>query len=238
MKRQYIYILIGIISLALIGLIAVQVYWVDNAVTLKEEEFKRDVNVALFSVVNKLEKIEAIKQVKTHKRGRELFMQHAKRMQSSVENSAYATDTTYEENGVKYQVKEKRQNNQSGEVYQKSIQTTSPNSQSSFHLNIGVQGWNTFSTNLNNDSLYEYQKREKVTIIDEVLKDLYNRNIYRPISERVEKKMLDSLIREELKARNIEANFQYGIFDYHGGGLLVDSLSNLDEIRQSGKSVV
>ena len=73
MKKKYIYILIGIITSALIGLVVIQLYWIDNAVTLKEEEFKKNVRSSLFSVVNKLEKIEAINRIKARQKGQQLF---------------------------------------------------------------------------------------------------------------------------------------------------------------------
>ena len=46
-------------------------------------------------------------------------------------------------------------------------------------------------------------------------------------------KILDSLLKLELIHRDIKATFQYGVFDYDGNGLLVDSLSSINKIRQS-----
>ena len=43
-------------SLALVGLIAIQVYWVDTAVTLSKDRFDQSVNEALNNVVYRLEK--------------------------------------------------------------------------------------------------------------------------------------------------------------------------------------
>ena len=75
MKKKYIYILIGIITTALIGLVAIQIYWIDNAVKLREEDFNRNVRSALFTVTDKLEKIDAINRIKAHKNGHQLFNQ-------------------------------------------------------------------------------------------------------------------------------------------------------------------
>lgn len=46
-------------SLALIGLIAIQVYWVNNAISLGEDRFEQSVNEALNNVVYRLEKFKA-----------------------------------------------------------------------------------------------------------------------------------------------------------------------------------
>ena len=58
MKKKFIYILIGIITVALIGFVAIQFYWINSAIALKEDEFFRDVKSAMYAVTNKLEKIE------------------------------------------------------------------------------------------------------------------------------------------------------------------------------------
>ena len=109
MKKHFIYILISLISAALIGLIAIQIYWIDNAVTLKEEEFKRDVNGALYAVVGKLEKIEAMNRIKAHQKGRELFLEKTAQMQSSMidlNSMGYDTVRLVEKGGVQYKITE------------------------------------------------------------------------------------------------------------------------------------
>ena len=66
MSKKFIYLLIVTITIALIGFVAIQFYWINNAITLKEEEFFRDVKSALYSITNKLEKIESLKRIKIH----------------------------------------------------------------------------------------------------------------------------------------------------------------------------
>lgn len=50
--------LIGIMAIALLALLGVQWYWVTNAVTLKEEQFDREVNDAINRVVERLQDSE------------------------------------------------------------------------------------------------------------------------------------------------------------------------------------
>ena len=169
MKKHYIYILIGVITTALIGLVAIQIYWIDNAVTLKEEEFKRDVTSVIYSVANKLEKIETINRVKTHKKGQELYNEKMRQINNQFSDLNYDTTTIFEENGVKYKVTERQQNNLlGGEVYQKSIQSVSPAGQMAFQVNIQGNGFPTFSNQIQ-DSIYRYRKDEKSLMINEVL---------------------------------------------------------------------
>ena len=59
MNRKGFISIIVIITLALIGLMIIQSYWIRNAITVKEANFVRDVNEAISRVINKLERIEA-----------------------------------------------------------------------------------------------------------------------------------------------------------------------------------
>jgi two-component system phosphate regulon sensor histidine kinase PhoR len=228
MKKQYIYILIGVITSALIGLVAIQIYWIDNAVTLKEEEFKRDVRSALFSVSGKLERIEAMNRIKTHKKGQQLFNQKMKQLNNSVQNNFDST-AIFKQDGITYKVSEKQ--SKDGRIYQKSMQTISPNGQVGFELSI--QGTGPVMISAGNDSLAMAQQRES-SVLNEMLQNLFEVNQYRTVLERIDKVVLDSLLRNEFLDRGIKATFQYGVFDYNGNEVIVDSVDNINKIRQSG----
>jgi two-component system phosphate regulon sensor histidine kinase PhoR len=58
MKERYIQLLIAVSTVAVIGLIAIQVYWVNNTFTLREQDFASAVSKALNAVTLKLEKME------------------------------------------------------------------------------------------------------------------------------------------------------------------------------------
>ena len=197
MKKQYIYILIGVITSALIGLVVIQLYWIDNAVTLKEEDFKRDVRSVLFSVSNKLEEFDRFYQIEITKKNQQIFNEQMSMMTDST--------AVFQENGITYKVNEKRL--ASGEVYQQSIQSVAPNGQFGFQVSVKGQGNNVFE-------------------------GLKNRR--RPIIERINKNVLDSILKLELLNRGIKAKYQYGVFDYDGNELIIDSVANINKIRQSG----
>ncbi len=55
MNKKVLYILIASICISLIGIIAVQFFWIRNAFQVKEAQFDRSVNDALGSVVSKIE---------------------------------------------------------------------------------------------------------------------------------------------------------------------------------------
>ncbi len=60
MKKRTLYFVIGLICLSALGIIAVQLFWIRNAVRVKESQFNRSVNEALGTAVSKLETRENI----------------------------------------------------------------------------------------------------------------------------------------------------------------------------------
>lgn len=226
MKKKYIYILIGIITSALIGLVFIQIYWIDNAVTLKEEGFKRNVRSALFSVSDKLEKMDAAFRIKAHKKGQQLFNQRLNMLHPSLLKGD--DSTIFRKDGVTYQVSENQSNDG---VYEQSIQSVSSNGQVGFQLSIQSQGLGQGHLFNGNNIV---QNNNHSTVLNEMLQDLLESNRYRTIRERINKNTLDSLLKTELENRGIRAEYQYGVFDYNGNELIIDSVSNINKIRQSG----
>ena len=58
MNRKVIVLVIILISFALVGLVGIQLYWIKNALAVKEANFDRGVNEAMTNVVYKLGKLE------------------------------------------------------------------------------------------------------------------------------------------------------------------------------------
>ncbi len=60
MRKKVLYVIIAFICISLAGIVAVQYFWINNAIQVKEAQFNRSVNEALGTVVNKLETREDI----------------------------------------------------------------------------------------------------------------------------------------------------------------------------------
>jgi two-component system phosphate regulon sensor histidine kinase PhoR len=54
-KKKILYVLIGLICIALTGIIAVQILWIRNAIEVRKAQFDRSVNDAMGIAVNKIE---------------------------------------------------------------------------------------------------------------------------------------------------------------------------------------
>ncbi|QZE13517.1 HAMP domain-containing histidine kinase [Halosquirtibacter laminarini] len=55
MKKVYINILIGLMTISLIGITGIQLYWIKNALDVKNEIFERSVNDAVYQTARRLE---------------------------------------------------------------------------------------------------------------------------------------------------------------------------------------
>ncbi|MBU1677510.1 MAG: hypothetical protein KKD86_01435 [Bacteroidetes bacterium] len=58
MKERKLKTTVVFMAIAVVGLIAVQIYWIMNAFSIEEIKFKSSANEALLSVVNKIDKNE------------------------------------------------------------------------------------------------------------------------------------------------------------------------------------
>lgn len=237
MKSKYIYILIGLITSALIGLVVIQIYWINSAVALKEDGFRNDVTNSLIAVVQKIEKLETINRVKKHQKGQELLKKRTHNIKDSFnpqKQANFDTSTIFENNGVKYKISERQQKQLNQIVYQKSIQSVSEKGKFGVQFSIGTKNLPE-QENFYNDSIYQHKEAEKTLLIDEILESLYEMNRYRGIKERIENIALDSLIKDELAKRGIKTKFVFSIFDYDGNDVLrEDTLKNTQAIRMSG----
>jgi two-component system, OmpR family, phosphate regulon sensor histidine kinase PhoR len=63
MQKKTIWILTIILSVTLIGLILVQLYWIKNAIKIKEEQFSQLVNKGIGNIIDEIEKSEMVYQV-------------------------------------------------------------------------------------------------------------------------------------------------------------------------------
>lgn len=60
MSRRFLWIIAIFMSFAMIGLIIVQVYWINNAIDVKEKQFSQIVNKALSNIVSEVQQQETV----------------------------------------------------------------------------------------------------------------------------------------------------------------------------------
>jgi len=205
MKKGRIYITVIIMSLSLIVLIGVQLYWIDNAIKVREANFLGSVNDAVNNVVEKLEKIELARQIKNPKYGASplllidsLNKQIIKKLETeSKKTKKSVQDSTYDPHGEI-----------TIEIFRKKAQkeNTLPDTSQLSYNEIGARSLN--GGNMPNDSIAPINRS---SILGQVIESLINENNNKPIEERIDKELLDSLLRLELRNQQINTPFEFGV---------------------------
>lgn len=206
MNRRLNILVIGFITLALVGLIGIQLYWIRNAIQLKETNFRASVNEALSSVVNKLEKIEAAKNMQKRMR----FQQQGADLFSQIDSLDYLVQEEIHAYTQYRPIAENPKQTTPNNAWNNTSAHHTDSLESTFNQGASVSdsmSWQKHTERMNHLS------RQKNKLMNEVFGDMYSVQAAKPIEQRIDTRILDSLIQTELAARGIDTDFDYGVFN-------------------------
>jgi two-component system phosphate regulon sensor histidine kinase PhoR len=238
MNKTRLPIITILASLALAGLIAIQVYWVNNAITLGEERFQQSVNEALNNVVYRMEKQMAAERITKkfnfRKQGIRWFspqdsMRHsiefvsdsmADRPSYSLRkekmNVSVVEEYTADSNGltITHNRRKSYSRDSSGPEVERQIENEGPFAMQEYDSSGIQHKWLSHKNDMARD------------IFDE----LVSINVYNERNPRIDTVMLDSVLRYELLEKGISADYIFGITS---SKLLPDDTSNLAEQQKN-----
>lgn len=206
MNKKRILTTIVIMSLSLIILIGVQLYWIESAIKVREANFLSSINDAVENVVNKLEKIELTRQIKNPKYGASplllidsLNKQIIKKLESeSKKKPNKNTDSTYDSHGEI-----------TIEFFKKKGETASKKEEDTSLLSYNEIGARSLNPNpMASDSVNPINRS---SILGQVIESLINENNKKSIEDRLDKNLLDSLLTVEFKNQQITIPFEFGV---------------------------
>lgn len=205
MNRLNLGVISVLVGIALIALIAIQIYWIRSSVALKEEEFERSVNEALKITAYKLEKIatanKIAKKIKLRKQG------------VRVTKPGLPTLENPKGNDVQVRIFEELSTDSSGVVTsrlsQKEFIGDSLNSQNHFLPYELLNASQNTSKNIEN--LRNELMQTKTEIVNDLFDELISINIYKDYKPKVDSLMLDSLLRQELSNAGVTAKYVYSV---------------------------
>ncbi len=224
MGRRTLKWIIVLMALALIGLISFQMYWINNAISISEDRFKRGVQDALNAVSDKLEQQEivyaAANRLQYSQNGKTwVGMDSIKFISNKPKSKSEKGFLINEENVKKFYFKtDSLGNTRKSETA--NIETDQP-----FKNNEGV--WidenvlvevNRFKANI--DSVVEYSAtserninkvEEKSEMITIVLNELFSKE--RKLENRIDQRQLQTLLTSSLQNQGIDIDFNYGVID-------------------------
>ncbi len=206
MNKHNLGIISVLVGVALVALIAVQIYWIKSSVSLKKEEFERSVKDALKSASGKLEKIatanKIAKKIKLRKQG------------VRITKPALVTLANPTGSDVQVRIFEELSTDSSGVI-------TSRMSQKEFIGDSSINAQNKFlpyellnsSQNASPDpeSLRNELLKTKTEIVNDLFDELISINVYKDYKPKVDSLMLDTILRQELIAEGITTDYVYSV---------------------------
>ncbi|MBK7105189.1 MAG: HAMP domain-containing histidine kinase [Ignavibacteriae bacterium] len=230
MKEKSLKIIIALITFAVVGLIAIQFYWVNLALKLEEEKFNKNVGNALNDLVRTIEDRETskilIKELSPKDSNKVIFLNKGKK-----KNFEY--NSKFNSNKNQVMIIGNDSNNINIEV-----NTTSDSALASMKVlqKFRTQNDSTIEETIIWQSDIDTLIHRKTKIIENVFDELVftekNQNILKRISE----VKLDSLLNDELNKYGINSNYGFAIVN--NDSLILDkNFEDMKDILQSNYKV-
>lgn len=212
MKKKYIWLLTVIMTITMIWLIIVQARWIENALLVKEQEFGRVVNKALYQIVSKIEERETVMQI--------------------TNETIYLNGDTTELRGNRMQfdgnfVNENDTSNKKsffvldGDSILYEMEETAEDSLS----NLSKEKRDEIKKNLIKNI------SKKTVFIENIINKLIRKEVN--IDERLEKNFLEALVKNVFKNNNINSEYEFAVRDEMNEYTMQTENFNLDWVRKT-----
>lgn len=218
MKKNVIIFVVVLITISLIGLVGMQLYWISNALSVKESNFNRGVSEAITSAIHKYNKIEmanAIMQQQERDRKVDRFFD----VLDSINRQYYAEVLLSMEND-RHTIDDQLPGWQDDQQILSNDPFYERRSINSFDTtffqrrgDLRDRGYAVRSetSNPSSDAFIEFFQRTK--FVNDFFDDLFSNNSFYSPSSDESKQLLDSLIGRELDRQGIKTEYEFGIYD-------------------------
>jgi two-component system, OmpR family, phosphate regulon sensor histidine kinase PhoR len=203
LKKQFIQLLTVLITTAFLGLIAIQIYWINNSILLRQQEFNSNVKSVLEKVVGRLEKEAYLHMVQesSNNPGLSLSMDKDELLISFRDGVAFGADSLRVS------------------IHPDTLEAL-----------IGAEGkQNSLNNKKASSAIDSYDKQtteilEQSGLMSDLLDGLVSIDVYQDVKN-LEPGYLDSLLNSELKEKGIKASFYFGVFNRFQQPELLDERS-------------
>ena len=252
MNRRII-IISTIVTLAVVTLIGIQIYWIQNALNLKEANFRRSVDEAITSVIYKLERIEIAKQLKKNQKGSLLL--HS---MDSLNMLMYDQMLVSQEKIFKKTIKSKLKilNESHTQTYDQPTKDHANKGDSNLITITDIQQEDKTRRGLQANNYENWAKKDSVlapeflpssrtreifglqsSLLNQIFKDIFTHSSPQAIEKRISSGLLDTLISAELSAKNINIEFEFGVYSSGMNRITLEKTGKYhDKLMQKGYS--
>ncbi len=228
-KRTLVYIIL-LMSIALVGLIVLQFYWINTTLSANLERFRQNVNSALSSSVEKLEQHETLHLIRQQMESNvnvadDFFLVEYDsngiarwRERQTVKFTQFFGSESLSEEGFAYEVEEEAVISKSGVAKKTRLDhlDLSDSKREIKPLEVGILP-DTSVQYQKGDEEFGLKLAKKSQKISEAIKEQIIREMMlseqKNVKDRVSQPMLDSLLKDELSSRGVKTTFEYGILE-------------------------
>jgi two-component system phosphate regulon sensor histidine kinase PhoR len=201
-------------SLALIGLISIQVYWINNSVEIGKERFEQNVNEALNNVVARMEKQMAAARITKKFNFRKQGMRYYSPSDSTRQGLSLDDKQFYSfpKNKVNVKIFEEISADSNGVITKKSREKSYASDSTSPELKARLESDGPLHPSIN-DSL-DLKKNwfsHQNAMVNDIFDELVSVNIYNDYDHKYDLKLLDSVLKVELLEKGVTADYEFAI---------------------------
>ncbi len=220
MKKRFIFLVIISITLSLLGLIGIQLYWIRNALSVKEANFDRGVSEAASRAIYKFNKMEMTRKVMLQREHGQQLNQRLNHLLDSLNQVYYRQMATLQQPDPVSPAEDP-----AGALFWQEFQLnifqdgqgiTSPGDTGIVSMDVpepfGSRGYLPGSGPLpTEDPLSFFFNRTR--IINDLFEDMFSNRYSLALSPSENAAMLDSLLGVELLSHGIKTDYEFGIFN-------------------------
>lgn len=203
----------------MIGIIAIQMYWINNAIELSENRFDQDVSEALNNVVSRTEKQMVASKIKRKFNFRKQGIRWFTPQDSLKRNAKLIPHSLTDKHAFSLQKDKINVKIYEEFVLDSNGVTVNKNRQKNYSSDTASHDFNTRLESdgpLNLQLLDSLETRNKwFSHSKEITKDIFDEfvsiNIYNDFNPKIDTLLIDSVIRVELLEQGISANYVFGI---------------------------
>jgi two-component system phosphate regulon sensor histidine kinase PhoR len=215
-------------GLALLCMVAVQAYLFKNSLELRQQHFEQSVSEALSNVVKRYDKLAAAATITHRMNMRKQGITWLFNKDTLVKNYGFSFDTTGRGNNFMMNVYEETVTDSAGQVIKK-IKTHTLGNDSILRSTVSGGGPDNAYINGGSDPSLE-MLINRSDMVSDIFDELVSVNVYNNFTGKVDTALIDSILKEELKNKMVDAKYHFGIINPN---LPVIDNSNTIELYQS-----
>jgi len=249
MGRKTIFYIILFTSLSLTGLISIQLYWVMNAIRVREENFARSVTESMSTVIYKLEKLEVINEIQ-----RTMYVMEGRDLVSTLDTSTKLyipeleklssrniADSLYYKDTADFKLQYLEDIDKAAVFnYDTSFLYVITKRMKKLNSHIYARAYSEeqqTSTQMENRQKKRVKSliRQKSSMVNEVIDDMFNPAKRKAVERRINFTLVDSLIKSELENQGINTAYEFGIYSPRKGLMVKEKTGTFtkEKIRKS-----